>query len=345
MELELRSPEGFSYPIQGEIVRLGRASDNQIVIKDPSVSRYHLNFFLKDGSLFVEDAGSQNGFILNGQRMNGLSPLKLGDTVSFGTKHYVVSTRGGPSVPAQAQPIPRQNPVMQSAPNWARPAQRSSPPRRALQAGPLKPLFFLIVGLVVLSVVFRQQELKTDKPPASSNISKPTAALSNEGYKPQAERQKSIGEVQSESKFRQALRDYNNGSFSRAMIGFREALTLNPANDLASEYLQMVDLELKKQLADLLKDGERSYANLQYQRAKSQSMRILSVMSEQVPGYGRKIAQDMSTSLNPKSFTQETNLLNVPCSRSTEPKACEKAIELLKDSRRMLGEEDALKNE
>lgn len=60
---------------QGEN-RLGRAEDNDLVLTDANVSRYHAVITWEDGRARVRDAGSRNGTRLNGETIDeaGLTP-------------------------------------------------------------------------------------------------------------------------------------------------------------------------------------------------------------------------------------------------------------------------------
>ncbi|MDJ0869560.1 MAG: FHA domain-containing protein [Myxococcota bacterium] len=91
-----------SVPFDRPLLRIGRMKENEVVIDNLSVSRFHARLRLEDGRVFLEDNGSENGCWVNGERV--LDPLVLGpsDTVQLG-KHQVrvrtdpeaVPTRGG----------------------------------------------------------------------------------------------------------------------------------------------------------------------------------------------------------------------------------------------------------
>jgi hypothetical protein len=74
----------------GHLVTIGREATHDIVIPDPSVSRFHA--FAKqgeDGGFLLQDAGSTNGTSVNGASVpaRGAGPptrLKPGDTVRLG---------------------------------------------------------------------------------------------------------------------------------------------------------------------------------------------------------------------------------------------------------------------
>ena len=58
-------------------IRIGRASDNDIVLIHPSVSRNHLELFYDgEGNVFLTDLNSANGTFVNGQRIVGSVQLK-----------------------------------------------------------------------------------------------------------------------------------------------------------------------------------------------------------------------------------------------------------------------------
>lgn len=68
-------------------VRVGRAADNDIIIDEPSVSRYHARLSLdaRANLLRVEDAGSSNGTYVNGGRVgNGPVPVGPDQKIRFG---------------------------------------------------------------------------------------------------------------------------------------------------------------------------------------------------------------------------------------------------------------------
>ena len=89
----LHSSDGQSYPITREITSLGRSSENDIVINDNAISRHHLNFFIKNEQIIAEDAGSQNGFLYNGNPRREAIKLKEGDRLSFGRNVYIITSQ------------------------------------------------------------------------------------------------------------------------------------------------------------------------------------------------------------------------------------------------------------
>lgn len=65
--------EGQSFGIEKQTICIGRSSENDIQINDPSVSRVHVKVIRRNGSFFIEDQKSRNGTWFNG---NQLKPLR-----------------------------------------------------------------------------------------------------------------------------------------------------------------------------------------------------------------------------------------------------------------------------
>lgn len=70
------------FELAGETI-VGRSAKVRIQIDGDLVSRQHARFYEEDGRWYVEDLGSRNGTLLNGQRC-GTSLLKNGDVVMIG---------------------------------------------------------------------------------------------------------------------------------------------------------------------------------------------------------------------------------------------------------------------
>ncbi len=64
--------------------RLGRETDNDIVLADPRVSRYHCQITFEDGKWLLTDLGSANGTLLNGMPVSVPQPLAHGTQITLG---------------------------------------------------------------------------------------------------------------------------------------------------------------------------------------------------------------------------------------------------------------------
>ncbi len=75
---------GERFPLEKEEIWLGRDPSNDIVIADPEVSRRHARFLLRGSTYAIEDMGSTNGTLVNGEMITALKPLAHGDVIELG---------------------------------------------------------------------------------------------------------------------------------------------------------------------------------------------------------------------------------------------------------------------
>jgi len=68
---------------------VGRHRDNDIVLRDSSVSRHHVCFTKEGENLVVTDKGSKNGTIVNGLRVES-GRLEDGDVIRIGDNLVIV---------------------------------------------------------------------------------------------------------------------------------------------------------------------------------------------------------------------------------------------------------------
>lgn len=78
------------------LIKVGRGEDNDVVLNDPTISKYHLEIFVDvEGNVFLTDLESKFGTKVNGKLINDsieLNPfdeVTIGDQISFNWKKYV----------------------------------------------------------------------------------------------------------------------------------------------------------------------------------------------------------------------------------------------------------------
>ena len=74
---------GVSVPVSGPVV-IGRSPGADIVIGDDFVSGRHARIAPSGDGAVLEDLGSTNGTLLNGQRVTGPRSLRPGDAIDIG---------------------------------------------------------------------------------------------------------------------------------------------------------------------------------------------------------------------------------------------------------------------
>ncbi len=79
--------DGGELPLEGDLLFIGRAPDNHIVVNDKQVSRRHAILRREPAGYVLEDAGSPNGTIVNGQPITRYLLLP-GDRITLGQTSF-----------------------------------------------------------------------------------------------------------------------------------------------------------------------------------------------------------------------------------------------------------------
>ncbi len=79
----------------GSVKTIGRMAQADFILDAPLVSRVHCKLTAsRGGDLEVEDAGSTNGTLVNGQRITRATALKAGDSLTIGRVEFSISPAG-----------------------------------------------------------------------------------------------------------------------------------------------------------------------------------------------------------------------------------------------------------
>ncbi len=81
------------FDLGGALISIGRASDNDVIVDDPLVSRHHCQLKLQHGAYSFADLGSRNGSFVNGQPVSEVA-LGPGDRIEVGDTDIEFQVRG-----------------------------------------------------------------------------------------------------------------------------------------------------------------------------------------------------------------------------------------------------------
>jgi FHA domain-containing protein len=81
------------FDLGGPLISIGRASDNDVILDDPLVSRHHCQLKLQHGAYGLADLGSRNGSWVNGQQVSEVA-LGPGDRIRIGSTEIEFQVRG-----------------------------------------------------------------------------------------------------------------------------------------------------------------------------------------------------------------------------------------------------------
>ncbi|MCV7166131.1 FHA domain-containing protein [Mycobacterium stomatepiae] len=90
----LRDAGGSRYPLRGTATRIGRVADNDIVLDDDTVSRYHAVIVDTGNSFVITDLRSANGVDVAGQRVRVSATLADGDRICICGHEFVFEMSG-----------------------------------------------------------------------------------------------------------------------------------------------------------------------------------------------------------------------------------------------------------
>ncbi|HLQ30252.1 MAG TPA: FHA domain-containing protein [Ktedonobacteraceae bacterium] len=75
--------DGAELPLEADVLNMGRAPDNHIVVNDREVSRRHASLRREGTNYALEDLGTPNGTFVNNQRIQ-CHLLASGDVIRLG---------------------------------------------------------------------------------------------------------------------------------------------------------------------------------------------------------------------------------------------------------------------
>ena len=140
---------GTAHELTEELITIGRAPDNAIVIDDPSVSSRHAQLELSGETYRLKDLESTNGTRVNGIPVTETA-LRFDDRIRFGgvEARFEPDTRG-------SQPLPQPEKIeAKSAESSAVPVDftNASPfPRRNREHDPLRAAIFVAAAVALLA--------------------------------------------------------------------------------------------------------------------------------------------------------------------------------------------------
>ncbi|GAB1420411.1 hypothetical protein MASR2M15_05090 [Anaerolineales bacterium] len=92
------------FRLSHNVVKVGRSLENDIVIQEPAISRFHLKITFQEDGFIAEDLGSSNGSLINGESLREPVTLKSGDKLKIGLHQYFIFTTDTHLITQRSQP-------------------------------------------------------------------------------------------------------------------------------------------------------------------------------------------------------------------------------------------------
>ncbi|WP_339428644.1 BTAD domain-containing putative transcriptional regulator [Nocardia spumae] len=81
----LRMPDGRAVPIAKGGLKIGRMTDNDLILDDPKVSRYHAHVLPSRAGILIKDLASANGIYVDDEVVDGGTMLFGGELIRIGS--------------------------------------------------------------------------------------------------------------------------------------------------------------------------------------------------------------------------------------------------------------------
>ncbi len=80
---------GRVFPLTDDVTKVGRSKENDVVLSDASVSRFHAHLLRRADCYYIHDVGSAVGTLVNGERVTGEVALDDGDLICLGQTELI----------------------------------------------------------------------------------------------------------------------------------------------------------------------------------------------------------------------------------------------------------------
>ncbi|HLZ25919.1 MAG TPA: FHA domain-containing protein [Chloroflexota bacterium] len=104
LTLQAAGGESRVFRFENDLLRIGRAQENDVVLNDDRVSRLHASISFADYRYVAQDLHSRNGTFLNGKPLSEPSTLSSGDIVSIADYELLFTDPASTAVGAPARP-------------------------------------------------------------------------------------------------------------------------------------------------------------------------------------------------------------------------------------------------
>lgn len=117
------SDTNYDFLLNRDLISIGRAPDNNLVLSEPGVSRHHAQILKEADGYVITDLGSSSGTYINNQELlpRTLHSLADGDVIQIGASQLRFRTFNtqAPETTSTNYPLPLQNTVIASQPKSA----------------------------------------------------------------------------------------------------------------------------------------------------------------------------------------------------------------------------------
>lgn len=246
-----------------ERLQMGRAEDNDIVLKDNKCSRHHALLEIREQGLILKNISTNNRVFVDGVEISEIL-LMPNSTIRLGDTELQLFVSGLESLPEMPQSQISEMQMGIAAPTPAAEKKRN-------------PLFYvyIILGLGGLYLLLSdsgsspEETLLNDDAQIQTEIleaQKITEQLQNLKY---TSGKDSKQYLDSQEEYLKGFRDYREGNYSRSITSFQAALALYPKHELARKYEVLSKRKLDEMIQTSMQDANSYMEQGRYTEAQS----------------------------------------------------------------------------
>ncbi|MEI7440563.1 MAG: FHA domain-containing protein [bacterium] len=327
--IRITSKKGKSFDLIQEVLKVGRAVDNDIVLTDPSISRYHLALQPVSDGVVIYNTGSESGFYLNNEWHMDSARAQGGDVIRIGSEEFIVDAPKAEEVSFDFNTNPENSKASDLNLN---------------SNNKMRSILILIVVLMGIAIVLQQNEEPKNET-AASKKEKATQGLPAESYSNREVSKLGPQEITANDLYKQGNREMYNKNYIRAIQWYQQSVVEDPSLKKAQNALSDAETELKKEIIRKIEISEKNLMENRLQLARSQARQALDLISEQIPGYSFQVQQKQRSLASQKLpiLSRDQLYLELTCDQTPDPSICKRGVEVLKRTRILLGEENVLK--
>lgn len=327
--IRITSKKGQSFDLIQEVLKVGRAIDNDIVLTDPSISRYHLALQPVSDGVVIYNTGSESGFYLNNEWHMDSARAQGGDVIRIGSEEFIVDAPKAEEVSFDFN---------------TNPESAKASDLNLKSNNKMRSILILIVVLMGIAIVLQQNEEPKNET-AASKKEKATQGLPAESYSNREVSKLGPQEITANDLYKQGNREMYNKNYIRAIQWYQQSVVEDPSIKKAQNALSDAETELKKEIIRKIEISEKNLMENRLQLSRSQARQALDLISEQIPGYSFQVQQKQRSLASQKLpiLSRDQLYLELTCDQTPDPAICKRGVEVLKRTRILLGEENVLK--
>lgn len=154
---------GSELVVEGDEAVIGRASENEVSVPDTSVSRRHARLRKGDQGWTVNDLGSGNGTLVNGEPIEGEVLLRPGDVVTLGDTEFTVRFEAGEPTAGRGRRLSADLPAPRARPGTPRTSRGSNRIDPAVRARRMRLVRIIAIATCVLLALLVGLKIQLDR--------------------------------------------------------------------------------------------------------------------------------------------------------------------------------------